>query len=76
MDTLKLILKGILLWITALVVISTIASIDIILNTNIHCLYIIAALNIALILLCIVFITEEEFNKLSGYNWFNKLFNI
>lgn len=72
MKSIKLILKGILLWISALIVILSVCGIDSIINKGYGWLFGIIVLNIMLILACFNTITEEEYKIVSGYNIFNK----
>ena len=68
----KLILKGILLWVSALVVLLSVCGIDSIADKGYGWLFGIVVLNIMLILACFDTITEEEYKIVSGYNLFNK----
>ena len=68
----KLIFKGILLWISTLIVLLSICSIDSIADKSYSWLFGIVVLNIMLILACFDTITEEEYKIVSGYNLFNK----
>lgn len=72
MKSTKLILKGILLWISTLVVLLSVCSIDSIADKGYGWLFGIVVLNIMLILACFDTITEEEYKIVSGYNLFNK----
>ena len=72
MKNIKLILKGILLWISTLVVLLSVCGIDSIINKGYSWLFGIIVLNIMLILACFNTITEEEYKIVSGYNLFNK----
>ena len=72
MKSIKLILKGILLWVSALIVLLSVCSIDSIINKGYGWLFGIIVLNIMLILACFNTITEEEYKIVSGYNLFNK----
>ena len=72
MKSIKLILKGILLWVSALIVILSVCGIDSIINKGYDWLFGIIVLNIMLILACFNTITEEEYKIVSGYNIFNK----
>lgn len=72
MKSTKLILKGILLWISTLVVLLSVCSIDSIADKGYGWLFGIVVLNIMLILACFYTITEEEYKIVSGYNLFNK----
>lgn len=68
----KLIAKGILLWVSALIVLLSVCGIDSIINKSYSWLFGIIVLNIMLILACFNTITEEEYKIVSGYNIFNK----
>ena len=72
MKSIKLILKGILLWVSALIVLLSVCGIDSIINKGYGWLFGIIVLNIMLILACFNTITEEEYKIMSGYNIFNK----
>ena len=72
MKNTKLILKGILLWISTLVVLLSVCGIDSIADKGYAWLFGIVVLNIMLILACLYTITEEEYKIVSGYNLFNK----
>ena len=72
MKSTKLIFKGILLWISTLVVSLSICGIDSIADKGYGWLFGIVILNIMLILACFNTITEEEYKIVSGYNLFNK----
>ena len=72
MKSIKLILKGILLWVSALIVILSVCGIDSIADKGYGWLFGIVVLNIMLILACLYTINEEEYKIVSGYNLFNK----
>ena len=72
MKNIKLILKGILLWVSALIVILSVCGIDSIADKGYGWFFGIIVLNIILILACLYTITEEEYKIVSGYNLFNK----
>ena len=72
MKSIKLILKGILLWISTLVVLLSVCGIDSIADKGYGWFFGIVVLNIILILACFDTITEEEYKIVSGYNLFNK----
>ena len=72
MKSIKLILKGILLWVSALIVILSVCSIDSIADKGYGWLFGMVVLDIILILACYHTITEEEYKIVSGYNLFNK----
>ena len=72
MKSIKLILKGILLWVSALIIILSVCGIDSITYKGYSWFFGIIVLNIMLILACLYTITEEEYKIVSGYNLFNK----
>lgn len=72
MKNIKLILKGILLWVSALIVILSVCGIDSIADKGYGWFFDIIVLNIMLILACLYTITKEEYKIVSGYNLFNK----
>ena len=72
MKSTKLILKGILLWISTLVVLLSVCGIDSIADKGYGWFFGMIVLNIMLILACFDTITEEEYKIVSGYNLFNK----
>lgn len=72
MKNIKLTLKGILLWVSALIVLISVCGIDSIADKGYGWLFGIVVLNIMLILACFDTITEEEYKIVSGYNLFNK----
>ena len=72
MKSIKLILKGILLWVSALIVILSVCGIDSITYKGYGWFFGIIVLNIMLILACLYTITKEEYKIVSGYNLFNK----
>ena len=72
MKSIKLILKGILLWVSALIVLLSVCSIDSIADKGYGWFFGMIVLNIMLILACFDTITEEEYKIVSGYNLFNK----
>ena len=72
----RLIAKGLLLWATAFLVIFSICTIDSIYNINIFLPLIILMVDILLVLACLVYITEDEYKVISGYNWITKKLNI
>ena len=76
MKKFKLVLKGILLWLTAMIVLFSICGIDSISDKGFVWLFSTVAINTMLILACIITITEEEFLTLSGYNWFGSILDI
>lgn len=75
----KLIAKGLLLWTTAFLVLFSISTIDSIYNINVFLpliTLITLMADILLVLACLVYITEDEYKVISGYNWFTKKLNI
>lgn len=72
----RLITKGLLLWATAFLVIFSICTIDSIYNINVFLPLIILMVDILLVLACLVYITEDEYKVISGYNWITKKLNI
>ena len=72
----KLTFKGILLWVSILIVILSVCSIDSIINKGYGWLFGIIVLNIMLILACFNTITEEEYKIVSGYNLVNEAFKL
>ena len=72
MKTFKLILKGVLLWVTALAVILFIGGIDSLIETPVKCC-IWMIVTVILMAVCRRTITIREFYKLSGYAYFNRL---
>ena len=72
----KLIAKGILLWVSALIVLLSVCSIDSIADKGYGWLLGIIVLNIMLILACFYTITEEEYKIVSGYNLVNEAFKL
>lgn len=76
MEKSKLIAKGILLWVSALIVLLSICSIDSIADKGYGWLFGMIVLDIMLILACFYTITEEEYKILSGYNILDKAFKL
>ena len=76
MEKSKLILKGILLWLTALVVLLFICSIDSIIDKSLFWFAIALAINIELILTCIIYISKNEYKIISGYNLLSKILKL
>ena len=72
MKSIKLILKGILLWVSELIVILSVCGIDSIADKGYGWFLGMIVLDIMLILACFYTITEEEYKIVSGYNLFNK----
>lgn len=67
----KLILKGVLLWITAFAVMLFISGVDSIYDNGYFFQTLMAV--VVMILCCYKLISEEEFEILSLYRWFNKI---
>ena len=76
MKKFKLILKGILLWVSAFIILLSICGIDGIVDESYGWLFGTLILNIILILACLCTITEEECKIVSGYNLLNKIFKL
>ena len=76
MKKFKLILKGILLWISAFIILLSICGIDGIVDKSYGWLCGTLILNIILILACLYTINEEEYKIVSGYNLLNKIFKL
>ena len=72
----KLIVKGILLWVSALIVLLSICSIDSSADKGYGWLFSMIILDIMLILACFYTITEEEYKIVSGYNILDKAFKL
>ena len=72
----KLIAKGILLWVSALIVLLSVCSIDSIANKGYGWFFGMIVLDIMLILACFYTITEEEYKIVSGYNILDKAFKL
>lgn len=72
----RLIAKGLLLWTTAFLVIFSICTIDSIYNIDVFLPLITLMVDILSVLACLVYITEDEYKVISGYNWFTKKLNI
>ena len=71
MNKFKLIIKGILLWITAFVTILFVVGVDSIYDNGYFFQALIAVA--VMIFCCYKLISEEEFEVLSLYKWFNKI---
>ena len=72
----RLIAKSLLLWATAFLVLFSISAIDSIYNINVFLPLITLMVDILLVLACLVYITEDEYKVISGYNWITKKLNI
>lgn len=68
----KLVFKGILLWVSTLIVLLSVCGIDSIADKGYGWFFGTIVLNIMLILACLYTITEEEYKIVSGYNLFNE----
>ena len=76
MKSIKLILKGILLWVSLLIVILSVCGIDSIAYKGCGWFFGMIVLDIMLILACLYTITEEEYKIVSGYNLVNEAFKL
>ena len=72
----KLTFKGILLWVSILIVMLSVCSIDSIADKGYSWLFGMVVLDIILILACYNTITEEEYKIVSGYNLVNEAFKL
>ena len=72
----KLTFKGILLWVSILIVMLSVCSIDSIADKGYSWLFGMVVLDIILILACYYTITEEEYKIVSGYNLVNEAFKL
>lgn len=70
----KLILKGLLLWLTALSTMIFITGIDSLVENSILFTILYLLCNTSLIWICCKIISKQEFNIISGTNLFNKFF--
>lgn len=68
----KLVFKGILLWVSTLIVLLSVCGIDSIANKGYGWFFGTIVLNIMLILACLYTINKEEYKIVSGYNLFNE----
>lgn len=71
MNKFKFIIKGILLWTTAFVTILFVAGVDSIYDNGYFFQTLIAI--VVMVFCCCKLISEEEFEILSLYRWFNKV---
>ena len=71
MNKFKLIIKGIMLWITAFVTILFVLGVDGIYDSGYFFQTLIAV--VVMIFCCYRLISEKEFEVLSLYRWFNKI---
>jgi hypothetical protein len=74
MKIVELILKGVLLWLTALSTMVFITGIDSLVENSILFMILYLLSDIALIWLCCNIISKQEFDIISGTNLFNKFF--
>ena len=72
----KLIIKGILLWLTAIVVALSVCGIDSIMDKGLACIFGITILDLVIIYICANIITKEELLTLTGYKILSEEFNI
>ena len=72
----KLIAKGILLWLTALVVLLFICSIDSIIDKSLFWSAIALAITTELVLACLIYITDDEYKIILGYNLLSKMLKL
>ena len=72
MKSIKLVFKGILLWVSTLIVLLSVCGIDSIADKGYGWFFGTIVLNIMLILACLYTINEEEYKIVSGYNLFNE----
>ena len=76
MKKFKLILKGILLWVSTLIVMLSVCGIDSITYKGCGWFFGMIVLDIMLILACLYTINKEEYKIVSGYNLLNKIFKL
>lgn len=76
MEKSKLIAKGILLWLTALVVLLYICSIDSIIDKSLFWSATALAITTELVLACLIYITKDEYKIISGYNLLSKMLKL
>ena len=76
MEQSKLIAKGILLWLTALAVLLFICSIDSIIDKSLFWSIIVLAITVELVLTCLIYITDDEYKIISGYNLLSKMLKL
>lgn len=72
----RLIAKGLLLWTTAFLVFFSICAMDSIYNISVFLPLVTLMIDILMVLVCLTYITEDEYRVISGYNWFTKKLNI
>lgn len=72
MKNIKLVFKGILLWVSTLIVLLSVCGIDSIADKGYGWFFGTIVLNIMLILACLYTINEEEYKIVSGYNLYNE----
>ena len=76
MKSIKLIAKGILLWLTALVILLFICSIDSIIDKSLFWFTITLTITVELVLACLIYITKDEYRIISGYNLLSKILKL
>lgn len=76
MKNIRLIAKGVLLWFTALTVLLFICSINSIIDRSLFWFTITLIINIELVLACLIYITEDEYKIISGYNLLSKMLKL
>ena len=72
MKSIKLVFKGVLLWVSTLIVMLSVCGIDSITYKGCGWFFGMIVLDIMLISACFCTITEEECKIVSGYNLFNE----
>ena len=72
----RLVIKGLLLWTTAFLVLFSICAMDSIYNISVFLPLVTLMIDILMVLVCLTYITEDEYRVISGYNWFTKKLNI
>lgn len=72
----RLIAKGLLLWATAFLVLFSICTIDSIYNINAFLPLITLMVDILLVLTCLIYVTEDEYKIISGYNLLSKMLKL
>ena len=76
MKSIKLVFKGVLLWVSTLIILLSVCGIDSIADKGYGWLFGMVVLDIILILACYHTITEEEYKIVSGYNLVNEAFKL
>ena len=72
-NSISIIAKTVLLWLTAIIIMLSICSADSLMSKGYIWFFGVVILNITLILICISRISEDEIYKISGYNWLNEI---